>query len=421
MDTSKLPAPLASLLMAAGILVAINSQHGVSDERAQPAQPLKLDPLTVAPPAPTGSWKASAKAEDVGMSPELLRLAEKAVDTQVQLGAFPGAALAIGRADRIVVKEGIGKVGWDETKVNPDATVYDIASLTKVVGTTAAAMLLAEDGRLDLDAPVARYLPTFAGGNKGAVTIRHLLAHNSGLPAGVTITAKTPDAALAQVIATPQKWRAGERVEYSDVGFVVLWAAMERAAGEPLAPMLERRIYEPLGMHATSYGPIDPCDACAPTMIQGGVTIRGRVHDPIANKLGGISGNAGLFSTGHDLGRFAAMLANRGELDGVRIFKESTVRQFGERQAGTGNRGLGWEAPDPKGFGAAGLRISPKAFGHTGFTGTSLWVDPDRRTWVVLLANRTFEPRAPNQIQATRRQVHDRVADATDLASSIRQ
>ncbi|HET7320916.1 MAG TPA: serine hydrolase, partial [Longimicrobiaceae bacterium] len=132
--------------------------------------------------------------------------------------------------------------------------------------------------------------------------------------------------------------------------------------------------------------------------------------DPTARQLGGVTGNAGLFSSASDLTRFAAMLANGGELHGVRVLEAATVREFTRRQPHAKNRALGWETPNPDGTGAAGLKISPRAFGHTGYTGTSLWVDPDQHTWTILLTNRTFDPRASNRMQKLRRQVHDDVA-----------
>jgi CubicO group peptidase (beta-lactamase class C family) len=138
---------------------------------------------------------------------------------------------------------------------------------------------------------------------------------------------------------------------------------------------------------------------------------RGKVHDPTARRLGGLAGNAGLFSTGHDMARFASMMANGGELNGTRIFRESIVRMFTARQPGSGTRALGWDTPSAPGTGAAGAAVSPNSFGHTGFTGTSIWIDADRGTWVVLLANRTYED-GPNRMQTLRRTVHDRVADA---------
>jgi len=206
---------------------------------------------------------------------------------------------------------------------------------------------------------------------------------------------------------------------YSDVGFVTLWAAAEKAAGEPLDGMLRRRVFAPLGMAATRFNPGgEACDRCSPSYRKDdGTPVRGKVHDPTARKLGGVAGNAGLFSTAADLARFAAMLASGGTLEGVTVFREETIRQFTARQPNAGNRALGWETPKESG-GSSGSQVSRKAFGHTGFTGTSLWVDPERGTWTVLLANRTFDPHASNRIQALRRAVNDRVAEAAELADA---
>jgi CubicO group peptidase (beta-lactamase class C family) len=351
---------------------------------------------------------------------DLLR-AEQTVDAEIERGGFPGAAHAIGRGNRTVVERGIGHLGWadDSPVVDPDYTVYDLASLTKVVATTTAVMLLVEDGKMDLDAPVQRYLPEFAGPLKDQVSVRELLTHTSGLPAGVELSG-TPEEALQRVLTTPLVHAPGTTVEYSDLGFVVLFEAAQRAAGEPLYRLLDRRIFGPLGMLSTTYLPGEQCTRCAPTEVRSdGSPYRGLVHDPTARALGGVAGNAGLFSTAHDLSRFAAMLANGGELDGVRVLKAATIQQFMRRQPGCGTRALGWDTPETDGTGAAGLKISPDAFGHTGFTGTSLWIDPERGTWTVLLANRTFRPQASNRIQAVRRTVHDWVAIAADESVDI--
>lgn len=340
---------------------------------------------------------------------------ESEVRAEVFRGAFAGAAVAIGRRNRIVSEWGIGTTDWAGTPVDPDRTLYDLASLTKVVATTTAVMLLVEDGRMELDAPVERYLPTFIGAGKERVTIRHLLTHTSGLPAWADIWGPTPQAALRQAIATPLARAPGAAVEYTDVGPVILWAAAERAASEPLRDLLQRRVFKPLRMRSTRFLPGADCAFCAPTGQRAdGTPLRGLVHDPISRKLGGIAGNAGLFSTAHDLARFAAMLAGEGEMDGVRVLNVETVRRFTQRQPGTGTRALGWDTPATNGRGAAGESMSPRAFGHTGFTGTSLWVDPDRGTWTVLLTNRTYRPRADNRIQALRRTVHNHVAAAAE-------
>jgi CubicO group peptidase (beta-lactamase class C family) len=347
---------------------------------------------------------------------EKLEQAERLVQAEIRRGAFPGAALAAGRGAHLELLRGIGNAEWGKYEVDPERTIYDIASLTKVIATTSAVMLLVEDETMDLDAPVSRYLPEFSGGAKDRVKIRHLLTHTSGLPAGAGAPG-TPSQALRALIRTPLENAPGEKMVYSDVGFVVLYAAAERAAGEPLDEMLQRRVFKPLGMINTGYLPGgEACDRCSPSYRKDdGTPVRGKVHDPTARKLGGVAGNAGLFSTAADLARFAAMLAQGGTLDGVPIFHEETIRQFTARQQDAGNRALGWETPNKSG-GSAGGEVSRKAFGHTGFTGTSLWVDPETKTWTVLLTNRTFDPHASNRIQALRRAVNDRVAEAAELA-----
>ncbi|HEX2091284.1 MAG TPA: serine hydrolase domain-containing protein [Longimicrobiaceae bacterium] len=358
-----------------------------------------------------------ASAYSAGLSLTSLIHAEAAVAAEVERGAFPGAALAVGRRGQVVVERGIGMTGTGEEDepVDPDRTVYDLASLTKVVATTTAVMLLVEDRKMELDAPVSRYLPEFSGGARDRVTVRHLLTHTSGLPAWAEIWGSTPEAALGRAMRVPLQTQPGARVEYSDVGFVVLFAAAERAAREPVFRLLDRRVYGPLRMRLTTFQAGAGCGSCASTSRRHGDGFQGKVHDPIARQLGGVAGNAGLFSTAHDLARFAAMLANGGELDGVRVLNAETIRSFARRQVGT--RALGWESPNRSGGGAAGLRISPNAFGHTGYTGTSIWIDPDRGTWVVLLANRTYQTEGNNRMQALRRTVNDRVAEAADAVA----
>jgi CubicO group peptidase (beta-lactamase class C family) len=344
-----------------------------------------------------------------GLEASRLGMAATAVRQELRRGAFPGATLVVGRGSNAVQKQGFGTTHPGGKAVDPDETLYDLASLTKVIATTAAVMLMVEDGRMELDAPVSRYLPEFTGGAKARVTVRQLLTHTSGLPAGVGLPGGNAEATLRRIIATPLKTAPGERVVYSDVGPVVLMAAAERAAGESAEDLLARRVFKPLGMSKTGFRPDGPCAECAPTAR----TIHGSVHDPIARRLGGVAGNAGLFATASDVGRFAAMLANGGELEGVRIFSEETVRDFTRQQRRAGTRALGWDTANPRGSASGG---SQRLFGHTGYTGTSLWVDPARGTWAVLLTNRTFAA-APNRMQALRRAVNERVAEAADLAA----
>jgi CubicO group peptidase (beta-lactamase class C family) len=346
-----------------------------------------------------------------GLDASGLARAKDAIRKEIDRGGIAGGAMAAGRGEDLVVEQGFGRVGWTSgaEKVDPDRTLYDLASLTKVVATTTAAMLLYEDGLLDLDRPVVAYIPEFP---HRLVTIRHLLTHTSGLPAGIPLRNVTPEEGWRRILETPLVREPGAAVEYSDVGFAVLWVAAERAAGEPLAELLERRVYLPLEMRSTRFLPGEDCARCAPTARRAnGEPLRGLVHDPIARALGGISGHAGLFSTAHDLARFAAMLAAGGELDGARVLRAETIRRFTTAQPGAGTRALGWDTPEPdRTAGSAGKHLSRRAFGHTGFTGTSLWVDPESGLWAVILTNRVFEPRASNHIQAMRRTVHERLA-----------
>jgi CubicO group peptidase (beta-lactamase class C family) len=376
---------------------------------------LGLLAISLATPTPTDPVRTPthrlSTADEAGLSATGLLRAEEAVWDEINRGSFPGASIAVGRWEHVVLEEGLGRTGYGEGEVDPDRTVYDLASLSKVVGTTTAVMLLVEDGRMSLDDPVQAYLPEFTGSMKDRVTIRHLLTHTSGLPAGADVTGATPEEGLLRLMRINLEHAPGMHVEYSDVGFVILFAAAERAAGEPLYHLLDRRVFTPLGMNSTTYVMGEGCLRCAGTSRDLGLAYRGRVHDPISRRLGGIAGNAGLFSTAHDMARFAAMLANRGTLNGVQVFEPGTVRMFTQRQPGTGTRALGWDTPGAPGTGAAGSRVSDRSFGHTGFTGTSIWVDAERGTWVVILANRTYED-GPNRMQALRRTVHDRVADS---------
>jgi CubicO group peptidase (beta-lactamase class C family) len=404
-------AALAVITAGAGIGVA---QHDGGRTTLDAVQAVAPSPSAVAAIVVT---VAETKAERTArLEREKLAQAKRLVQAEIRRGAFPGAALAAGRGAQLELLTGIGNAEWGKYEVDPERTIYDIASLTKVVATTSAVMLLVEDGKLDLEAPVSRYLPEFSGGARDRVRIRHLLAHTSGLPAGAGAPG-TPAQALRALIRTPLAAAPGEKMVYSDVGFVVLYAAAQKAAGEPLDEMLERRVFKPLGMISTGYLPGgEACDRCSPSYRKDdGTPVRGKVHDPTARKLGGVAGNAGLFSTAADLARFAAMLSAGGKLEGVRIFREETIRQFTARQQDAGNRALGWETPKQSG-GSSGGQVSRKAFGHTGYTGTSMWIDPERGTWTVLLANRTFDPHASNRIQALRRAVNDRIAEAAELA-----
>jgi CubicO group peptidase (beta-lactamase class C family) len=364
-------------------------------------------------------YASSDTSAEFVVAPEDLDSATSDVQHAVVTKVVPGAAVAIGDSGHVAQSVGYGRVGWKSTDdpVSPDSTIYDLASLTKAVGTTSAVFLLVQDGKIALDEPVQKWLPEFQGRWKERVTWRQLLTHTAGLPPGPKIRGRLPDQRLYSVLNTNLNEPPGTGVQYSDVSFIVLWTAAQRVAGEPLPQLLERRVWKPLGMTSTSFWPGDQCTRCAPTMLLStGEPYRGKPSDPTAHKLGIPSGNAGLFSTAHDLGRFMAMVASGGELDGVRIFSPDLVRALFEQQPGAGHRTLGWEAfcpsEQPKQQQSC---ANPIAFGHTGWTGTSIWIDPVRGIWVVILSNRSYNVKHIPSLQDIREDVF---LDAAGLDST---
>lgn len=352
------------------------------------------------------------------MSEARLETIDRVVRRGITAGGYPGASVVVGRRGYAVWQKGFGTLAWGagSPAVDPQRTVYDLASLTKVVGLTTAAMILYDEGRLQLDARVVDILPAFTGGAKDQVTVRDLLTHRSGLPAGRELwrIARTPEEARQKVLETPLTGRPGVTYVYSDLGADVLGMIVEEISGQPLDRFVRERIFQPLGMFDTGFLPHDSLRSrTAPTEVTPprGYPLRGEVHDENAWALGGVAGHAGLFGTASDLSIFAQMLLNGGTYNGVRIVSENTIRLFTARAAGS--RALGWEVA--AGEHGAGDFLSPSAFGHTGFTGTSLWIDPEREMFVLLLTNRVHAAKArrPARIIAD---VRNDLADAATLA-----
>jgi CubicO group peptidase (beta-lactamase class C family) len=320
--------------------------------------------------------------------------------------AFPGAVIAVGGRNGLRLLTAVGHYASDDLRPVTPETVYDLASLTKVVGLTTACMLLVDEGKLDLDAPVQRYVPAFQGHDKERVTIRHLLTHSSGLPAWRPLyrEAATREEALMLVDTTPLLRQPGDTFVYSDLGAIVLTQAVEAIAEMRLDALLEHRLLGPLEMRATRFlPPAGWRSRIAPTERDTAFRhrqLRGEVHDENAGRLGGISGHAGLFSTAGDLARFARWL-----MDGRH--PEFTRRQHVPPGS---SRALGWDTPSLNS--SAGTKLGPNAFGHTGFTGTSIWIDPDRDLFIILLSNRVNPTRANTRILAVRRRVADLVVEA---------
>jgi CubicO group peptidase (beta-lactamase class C family) len=340
--------------------------------------------------------------------------------------AFPGCAFGVYAAGQQAIVESVGRFTYepDSPAVQPD-TVYDVASLTKVVATTALAMLLHQQGRLDLEQPLGDLLPGFVVGREPGsagqrVTLRHLLAHNSGLPGYVELfrAAQTPSALYRACLELPLEAEPGARAEYSDPGFILLGKALEILKHEHLAAWARREVFEPLGMNHTGFcPPQSERDLIPPTEEDTTLRMRpiqGEVQDENAWLLKGAAGHAGLFSKVPDLLLFSAEVLAATGGDGC-LFDASTIEIFSQRQVPlAGSRALGWDTPSPRS--SAGRYFSPHSIGHLGFSGCSLWIDLDARVAVVLLTNRTWPDRKSQLIREIRPAFHDAVRE--DLRSS---
>ena len=365
--------------------------------------------------ASNGGLPVAAPAT-VGMSAKRLETIDRVVTRGIKAGGFPGAAVVVGRKGAAVWEKGFGRIDWatSSTRVSATETIYDLASLTKVIGTTTAVMILFDEGRIQLDAPVVTYLPEFTGGYKDSVTVRQLLEHRSGLPADRDLwrMAHTPAEARQIVLEAPLECKPGQCYIYSDLGAITLGMMVERVTGQGLDVFLHERVFAPLGMVNTFFKPADSLKSrVAPTEVSPprGYPLQGEVHDENAYALGGVAGHAGLFSTASDLSIFAQMILEGGEYKGVRIVSDSTVKLFTTRAAGS--RALGWAMAD--GQWGSGRFMSEGSFGHVGYTGTSLWIDPEREMFVILLTNRVHAARARQPAKV----IADVRADLTDAAA----
>jgi len=327
---------------------------------------------------------------------------ESVLRDEIRRGVFPGAAYACGN-DGVRIQGAVGRISF--SKESAEATVhtmYDLASLTKPLCTAAVIAWAVAEGRLRLSDPVCSLLPTFVGQGRERIELRHLLTHTSGLPAydSIRLRAPDPEALRTRILSHAPSSEPGSRAEYSCVGFLVLQYALEAAFGEPLDRTWSRVIARPLRLHRLRFGPLDVARLpVAPTEKDRAWRKKrmwGHVHDPLAWQQGGVSGNAGLFGTADAVARFCrAMLCDDPQWPWLREYRDWTVPMPGDA------RGLGWDlysrAANPQDVGC-----SARTFGHTGFTGCSMWVDPERRSYVVLLSNRADCPWDPTAISLAR-------------------
>jgi beta-glucosidase-like glycosyl hydrolase/CubicO group peptidase (beta-lactamase class C family) len=418
--------------------VSIPPSHGIGGGLTRYAV---LDPVDAVQPAvdvdPMDAPQSVVEVDPATVGMDAARLAELDARVSAALAdsASPGAVLAIARHGRFVRLRGYGKLDWSGSALADIRSIYDLASLTKVVGTTTAAMILVEEGRLNLDLPVADYLPWWTVGDatKENVTVRHLLLHRAGLPPfrRFYLEMEGRDAYRTAIGELALDYDPGTRTVYSDIGAMIMAFIIERVTGQELDEFLDERVWDRLGMSDTRFRPAGALkERIAPTEVDTvfrNTHVHGVVHDENAFAIGGVAGHAGLFSTASDLAVLAQTLLDGGLVAGcedagasigsicaagaagpVRLMSEETVESFTRRFDSRASRALGWDTPS--GQSSAGDYFTRSAFGHTGFTGTSIWIDPELDMFVVLLTNRVNPTRDNAKHIPLRRDVHDLAA-----------
>lgn len=343
---------------------------------------------------------------------------DRLIENAIKEKAFPGCQILVAKKGEIIFRKNYGKLNYlKKSEDVTDSTIYDLASLTKVIGTTSAIMKLLDEGKINLDDRVVKYIPEFSSNNKENITISNLLLHNSGLPAWQRfyLICKSTSETIDSIYNSKLNFKPGDSTLYSDLGFIVLGKIIEKITGTTLDEYLNKEFFEPLEMVNTMFKPSEKIlNRIAPTEIDTiwrKRTIHGTVHDETADLLGGVAGHAGLFSNALDLAKFVQMILNNGSYGGIEFIKPETIRLFTERKSLSEKRGLGWDFKSVNGYSSAGDLFSPKSFGHTGFTGTSIWVDPERELFVIFLTNRVHPTRTNNKITKIRSQLHDAVVE----------
>jgi CubicO group peptidase (beta-lactamase class C family) len=394
------------------------------------------------PAMPTDVSEAVAAQDVPGQTvflPERLKRIDAAVESAIKEGALPGAVVLVGRSDRTEYFKAFGNRSVQpKTEPMTKDTVFDVSSLTKVVATTPSIMLLVEEGSLRLGDRVSQYLPRFKGGGKSDITVRQLLTHYSGLPADFDLSKKWfgYKASLEELWSLPADSKPDEKFVYSDINFIALGEIVHVLSGKTLDVFSKERIFEPLGMEATCFCPPgDMVGRIAPTEMRrntlqylhgdgtdvpADTMLRGDVHDPTAWRMGGVAGHAGLFSSAEDVAIYARMLLNLGKSNGVRFLSPLTVRAMTSPQSPPGAteiRGYGWDIQSD--YSSPRGDIFMGGYGHTGFTGTSIWVHPPTDTFIIILSNKVH-PKGGKNVNHLRAVVANIVASAISDAGGVR-
>lgn len=340
---------------------------------------------------------------------------DELINTAVKEKVFPGAVLLVWKDGNVLYEKPYGMFTYEvnSQKVTTE-TIFDLASLTKVIATTTAAMICIDRNLFLLDDKVINFIPEFGVNNKENITIRNLLVHNSGLAAWKKFYGRGLDenGVLEEIFNSELEYKTGTKMVYSDLGIITLGKIIEKVSGLSLDEFSKKEIFEPLKMNSTFFNPVDSLkNFCAPTELDNywrNKLLRGEVHDETAALLGGVAGHAGLFSTANDLSKFMEMMINKGIYNNQRIIKQETVDIFTQKKSDQSSRGLGWDTKSEKGSSAGDL-FSMISFGHTGYTGTSIWADRSRNLFVVFLTNRVYPSRENTKIISFRPRLHDAV------------
>ncbi len=343
---------------------------------------------------------------------------EELVNNSIRDSAFPGAVLFVWKNGKIIFEKSFGHLTYDDNSAQVATnTIYDLASLTKVIATTTAVMICVDRKLFKIDDNVSGFIPEFAQNGKGNIIIENLLLHNSGLPAYkkyYTLYRK-PQEVLNDIYSTELSYPTGTKTVYSDLGMIVLGKVIEKVTGKPLDVFCNQEIFKPLNMNDTYFNPPSSLKyRIAPTEFDKYWRNRlliGEVHDETASLLNGVSGNAGLFSTAGDISKVLQMILQNGMFEGKRIIDSSTIKLFTSKKSD--ERGLGWDIKSDSGSSAGNL-FSDKSYGHTGFTGTSVWTDPTRNLFVVFLTNRVYPSRENNKLIKIRPELHNLIILATE-------
>ena len=339
----------------------------------------------------------------------------KVINKAIEDKSFPGAVVLVWKDGKTIYEKAFGNYTYDSSSPKiKTTTIYDLASVTKVVATTTAAMICYDRNLFSLNDKVVKYIPEFGINGKEYITIKNLLIHNSGLPAWKKFYGRDLkyDDVINEIYSSELEYKTGEKTVYSDLGIITLGKIIEKVSGKSLDVFCKDEIFIPLKMESTFYNPDDSLKKlCAPTETDNYwrmKTLQGEVHDETSAMLNGVAGHAGLFSTADDLAKLMSVLLNKGKVKQKIFIQQSTIELFTKRVSEESTRAIGWDTKSDSGS-SAGKYFSKNSFGHTGYTGTSIWADSDRNLFVIFLTNRVFPTRENTKIQKVRPQLHNAV------------